>query len=105
MAIDTVMMEMHIVNKATGATLRAFALGDATEVIVGRDSDCDVQINAPSVSREHCVIEHVDGDYRLRDLDSTGGTWSNGDRVDDIRVEDGLEVSVGPALLRFVDGD
>ncbi len=99
------MMEMHIVNRATGATLKAFALGDTAEVIIGRDSDCDVTINAPSISREHCVIEHVDGDYRLRDLDSTGGTRVDGEAIDEIRIEDGLEVLVGPALLRFVDGD
>lgn len=97
------MMEMHIINRATGATLRAFALGDTSEVIIGRDLDCDVTINAPSISREHCVIEHVNGDYRLRDLDSTGGTIVDGDRIDEIRLEDGLEVHVGPALLRFVD--
>jgi len=98
------MMEMHVVNHATGVRLRAFALGDTAEVIVGRDSACDVQINAPSVSREHCVIEHVDGDHRLRDLDSTGGTWVDGNRITEIRIEDGMEVTVGPAMLRFVDG-
>jgi adenylate cyclase len=97
------MMEMHVVNRATGALLRAFALGDTAEIIVGRDSDCDVQINAPSVSREHCVVEHIDGEYHLRDLESTGGTWVDGARVADVRIEDGLEAIVGPAILRFAN--
>ena len=97
------MMEMQIISRSTGALLRAFALGDTAEVIVGRDSDCDIQINAPSVSREHCVIEHMDGDYHLRDLDSTGGTWIDGKRITEVRIEDGIEIQVGPALLRFVD--
>lgn len=96
-------MEMQIVNRVTGVMLRAFALGDTAEIIIGRDVDCDVQINAPSVSREHCVVEHVDNDYRLRDLESTGGTWIDGNRVTDVRIENGMEVTVGPAMLRFVD--
>lgn len=98
------MMEMQVVNRATGVMLRAFALGDTAEIIIGRDANCDVQINAPSVSREHCVVEHVDNDCRLRDLNSTGGTWVDGDRITEVRIEDGMEVTVGPALLRFVDG-
>ncbi len=97
------MMEMHIINRATGATLKAFALSDTTEVIIGRDADCDVTINAPSISREHCSIEHVDGAFHLRDLESTGGTIVDGARIDEVRIEDGLEVQLGPALLRFID--
>ena len=56
-----------------------------------------------SVSREHCAIEHVDGELRLRDLDSTGGTFRGTERIEEVRIEDGLEITVGPALLKFYD--
>ena len=69
------MMELHILKKTTGDTLGEFALGDASELIIGRDESCDVRIVHKSVSREHCAIESIDGELRLRDLESTGGTF------------------------------
>ncbi|MCH2134760.1 MAG: FHA domain-containing protein [Phycisphaerales bacterium] len=97
------MMELHILNKNSGDTLGEFALGDSSEVIIGRDESCDVRINARSISREHCSIEHIEGEMRLRDLDSSGGTFCGGERIDEIRLEDGMEITVGPALLKFFD--
>ena len=97
------MMELQVCNSA-GVLLRAFALGESREVIVGRDETCDVRILAKSVSREHCAIEQEGADLFLRDLGSSGGTFVNGSRVDDkVRVEDGMSVVVGPAVLKFFE--
>ena len=96
------MMEVHVCNKA-GTLLKAFALGDASEVIVGRDESCDIRIVAQSVSREHCAIEHEGEDLVLRDLGSSGGTYIDGKRIEKVRVRDGMEVAVGPAVLRFYE--
>ena len=96
------MMELHICNRS-GAVLRSFALGDSAEVIVGRDETCDIRIAARSVSREHCAIEHHGRDLILRDLGSSGGTFVEGHRVDTVRLEDGMQVTVGPAVLKFYD--
>ena len=96
------MMELHVCNRA-GVLLRAFALGDNKEVIVGRDETCDVRILSKSVSREHCAIEQ-DGDQMvLRDLGSSGGTYLEGNRVDKVNLEDGMEIGVGPAVLKFYE--
>ena len=97
------MMEVHICN-CDGAVLRAFALGDSEEVIIGRDQHCDIRIKSSSVSREHCVIDRQGESLVLRDLDSTGGTFASGDRLEAVKLTDGLEVSIGPAVLRFVEG-
>jgi adenylate cyclase len=96
------MMELHVCNR-DGVLLRAFALGDNKEVIVGRDESCDVRILSKSVSREHCAIEQ-DGDQMvLRDLGSSGGTYLQGSRVDKVQLHDGMEIGVGPAVLKFYD--
>ncbi|MCH2142087.1 MAG: FHA domain-containing protein [Phycisphaerales bacterium] len=97
------MMEVHIVNANSGETLKAYALGDKAEIIVGRDDSCDISIMCPTVSREHCVIEQQDGTFLLRDLKSTSGTYKDGEAIDEVRIEEGLEVKVGPTLLRFHD--
>jgi len=96
------MMELHVCNKA-GAVLRAFALGDNAEVIVGRDSSCDIQIKAKTVSREHCAIESQGEELILRDLGSSCGTFLDGKKIQQIRIEDGMEINVGPAILKFYD--
>jgi adenylate cyclase len=96
------MMEVHICDK-TGKMLRAFALGDNAEVIVGRESSCDIQILARSVSREHCAIERSGESFVLRDLGSSAGTFLNGERVEKVELQDGIEVTLGPALLKFYE--
>jgi pSer/pThr/pTyr-binding forkhead associated (FHA) protein len=98
------MMELHICTRNTGKVLRKFALGDLEEVIVGRDSSCDIRIKSPVVSREHCTIElDSSGSMVLTDSGSTFGTFVDNQKIDSVRIEDGLEVMVGPALLKFYD--
>ena len=96
------MMELHVYNRA-GERLRAFALGDSKEVIVGRDETCDIRILAKSVSREHCAIEQDGDELVLRDLGSSGGTFMGGKKIETVRLEDGMEINVGPAVLKFYD--
>lgn len=98
------MMELHVCN-LKGTVLKAFALGDSTEVIIGRDDSCDVRIQARTISREHCAIE-ADGDgLMLRDLGSTGGTFLGDDRIDTVKIHDGMEIKIGPAVLKFIDSE
>lgn len=96
------MFEIQVCSKH-GKLLKSFAVGDKEEVIVGRDDSCDIRIDARSVSREHCAIEAENGEMYLRDLGSSGGTYANGQRVERVRIEDGIEICVGPAVLRFID--
>lgn len=97
------MMELHVCNKKNGSLLRAFALGDSSEVLVGRDDSCDVKIRAKSVSREHCAIEREGDDFILRDLGSSGGTFHGEEKVDRIQLSDGMEITIGPAVLKFYE--
>ena len=98
------MMELHICARSGGKVLRKFALGDLEELIIGRDEGCDIRIKSPVVSREHCTIEQDEtGALVLSDSDSTGGTFVEEQKIDSIRLEDGLEVTIGPAVLKFYD--
>lgn len=96
------MLELHVCT-LKGRLLRAFPVGDRAELILGADDSCDIQIRSPQVADEHCSIEPEGEQLVLRDLGSRGGTLVEGHRIDKIRVEGGLEVVVGPALIRFVE--
>lgn len=98
------MMELHICARNGGKVLRKFAIGDLEELIIGRDEDCDIRIKSPVVSREHCTIEQDStGSLVLTDSESTAGTFVDDKKIDSVRLEDGLEVVIGPAVLKFYD--
>ncbi len=100
------MMELHVCNNCTCDLVRKFALGDVGELLIGRDSDCDIRIRSAIISRAHCSIEHDEtGAMLLRDSESTGGTFVEGKKIESVRIEDGLEVVIGPAVLKFYDAE
>ncbi len=50
------------------------------ELIVGRNRDCDVSLRFPDVSGTHCKLTWQDGYWFVLDLNSSNGTWVNGNR-------------------------
>lgn len=71
--------------------------------LIGRDPEADVFIDDPAISRRHAAIERrEDGEYFLRDLGSTNGTFIGAQRIALAQLVPGARIQVGPhALLRF----
>ncbi len=59
---------------------RVFPLGAATFTL-GRDLDNQVLVQDPEVSRHHLRFSAVDGGYCIEDLDTTNGSFVNGERL------------------------
>jgi len=55
--------------------------GAQEELLVGRHPGCDIVLGHASVSRRHARLTFRDGNWVLRDLDSTNGTLVNGQPV------------------------
>ena len=53
----------------------------SAETVIGRGSDCDIQLEDKLVSRRHALIRFVDDDFEIEDLDSSNGTYLNNERV------------------------
>ncbi|UXI68185.1 GGDEF domain-containing protein [Tahibacter amnicola] len=81
---------------------RRVQLGDQI-VIVGRSPDVEFQINHRSVSRQHCRIWRENGEYRIRDLDSTNRTYINDKAVQEATLQDGDHIGVGDSVLKFME--
>ena len=82
--------------------LQAFDFGDQGRVLVGRNEDCDVQIESSMASRHHCEILREDGFHRLSDLTSSHGTFVNGRRVTECGLDSGDELTIGEFSLSYV---
>ena len=69
---------------------------------VGRDRDCAVSIDSPSVSRRHARVVVTSGAATIEDLGSKNGTYVNKRRVGDaVALEDGDQMRVGSVTLVF----
>ncbi len=55
---------------------------DAWPCVVGRGSDCQLQLDFDRISRRHARFEMLGNGLQVTDLDSTNGTFVNHDRID-----------------------
>lgn len=69
-------------------------------VRVGRDTECDIFLVDPSVSRNHATVEPVDGELLVRDTGSTNGTFVNGERIQLRALRRGDVVAFGKTEMR-----
>src|SRR5262245_35149764 len=71
-------------------------------VVIGRERDCDVLLDDPSVSRRHCRLDfEVTGEIRVHDLGSGNGTRINGRQLSKGTVRAGDRIGVGALEFRL----
>jgi hypothetical protein len=51
------------------------------DVLLGRQSDADLRMPQPDVSRHHCRFQFTDDGWQVVDLNSLNGVFVNGSRV------------------------
>src|SRR3954447_4144492 len=68
---------------------------------IGADGSNQVVLEDRYVSRFHCRLLPAGGRWRLKDLDSTNGTWLDGARIAEAEVEAGARIRVGDQELRI----
>ena len=80
---------------------RTFAIKKSL-VMLGRLPDVvDIVIPDDAASRHHAAIGYKGGAFMLFDLGSSNGTFVNGKRVTECRLEHGSEIGVGETVLTF----
>src|SRR3954467_701007 len=85
-------------------TDRVFPLQPGQTLTAGRTSQCDVQIDDPSVSRRHCTIASLAGGLlQIKDLDSANGTFINERPVKEGTARAGDLIRLGAAILEVRD--
>ena len=67
-------------------------------VVLGR-TGADLAIHDPEISRWHCALEIKDAVIRLRDLESTNGTFFNDERVRVAELKHLCEFRIGTSII------
>ena len=89
-------------------TGRHHRLGDveialsASELVLGRDQSADVTLDDPQISRRHVRLTAAQGGLVVHDLESTNGTYVNGERVTAAELREGDELRIGELTLQLV---
>lgn len=82
-----------------------FPLNMEREVVIGRGSDVDMVLVEDMVSRRHARIVTREGHVTIQDLDSTNGTFVNGEKVREAHLKEGDRILIGTSILRLILND
>lgn len=94
---------MKVVLELQNQTANVRTITVRHDIVIGRGADCSLRLSSPQVSRRHCIMRVGRSGVTIADLDSSNGTWINGQRVPSgVRqpVADGCEMAVGPITFR-----
>jgi pSer/pThr/pTyr-binding forkhead associated (FHA) protein/soluble lytic murein transglycosylase-like protein len=71
------------------------ALGLRRPFLIGRDFECEIQVQDAHVSRRHAQVSLDRGQWFIRDLQSSNGLYVEGQLVESAPIGDGIRVRLG----------
>ena len=84
----------------SSTTVRLKELPHAPPVTIGRGKDATVVVDDEKCSRIHCAIRYWDDIFVIRDMNSSNGTYLNGETIDVAKLNPGDVVKIGDTELR-----
>ena len=72
---------------------------EKSKITLGRGLNVDLTIQDRLSSRLHCSIEFKDNAWHVSDLKSRNGTFVNGERIQDVRLNIGDRIRIGETVL------
>ena len=80
---------------------RVFPLQEQQLLLVGRDMSTATRLKDPHVAMLHCQVMLVNEKAVLTDRKSSGGTFVDGQRVDEHPLRSGDVFRIGDTRIRF----
>ena len=78
---------------------------ESREMTIGRATVNDICVSQDSVSRTHATIVMDDSGVKIRDNESTNGTYVNDHKIHEAYLKDGDLIKVGRSIFKFLTGD
>ncbi|MDA3963800.1 MAG: FHA domain-containing protein [Planctomycetota bacterium] len=76
-----------------------------TEVVLGRQEDCEFRVDSDRLSRRHCVFTREDNNWFLEDLDSANGTRVGTEKISEkVPLNERDVVKAGKLRMTFHRG-
>jgi pSer/pThr/pTyr-binding forkhead associated (FHA) protein len=73
-----------------------------SHAVIGRNTECNIQIPLSMVSRRHCELIVRKDKVVVRDLGSSNGTYVNNTRVQESEIAAGETLTVGPVIFTLL---
>ena len=74
---------------------------DSAAFPLGREAGNHIQLHDTEVSRRHAEIRRAGEEFTVSDLDSSNGTFVNGQRIDRRELASGDQVQIGGTLMLY----
>jgi len=96
------MAKLVVLSEALKGTSHELKVDKTT---VGRVEDNAFQVADASVSSHHCEILLKGSDVVVKDLDSTNGTFINGEQITEATLKPGQTLRLGQVELQLMEGE
>jgi len=74
-------------------------------LLIGRTVECDIQLADDCISRRHCSLLPCETEVVVFDLNSTNGSYVNGNQVSSQPLKNGDRLTIGRSIFKFLSGD
>jgi DNA-binding winged helix-turn-helix (wHTH) protein len=81
--------------------LETFSL-TTDDTLIGRKTEADIVLTNPYVSRHHARIVRTDDGHTIIDLESSHGTFLNGTRIAEHRLQSGDRIALGKDQVELI---
>lgn len=88
-------MTVALVTFGKSGVRKQFAI-ESGSTVIGRKIDADLRIPLAEISRAHCEVSVSGDEVTLRDLESSNGTFLNGEQIREHALKAGDHIKLGP---------
>ena len=67
---------------------------------IGRSSENDIALSEKTISASHCRIKVVNDEFVIEDLNSTNGTFIDGQKISKEKLEQGNELRLSSIKIK-----
>ena len=112
LAVESVLstpMRSDSISRATTSPTQVQGLLDKLktkgQLTLGRSESCDLIVPSLQVSRQHAILRMQGNDIVLEDLNTTNGTYLNGERiVGSVVIQTSDQITIGASVFILDDG-